>query len=191
MEGVQLVVVSIVSNTVVFGIFVLLRFSPLRLHSPSLARLMNDPRGYILMDDNRLAYVAAWGILLVTLASLLAAAIAQGTSPLGWLSGRFAPTISDESAWHRYFRTNVPQGCAVFVGCEMQDGSYISGQLAWFNTDAEESPNRDLSIAPPFVGVSAHGKSIQFAGHSRVVLSARDIRRIYVSYVDSTRLEKL
>jgi len=64
MEGVQLVVVSIVSNTVLFGIFVSLRFTPLKYHTPSVTQLIDDPRGYTLMDDNRLAYVAVWCVLL-------------------------------------------------------------------------------------------------------------------------------
>ena len=188
MEAAGVIVVATVANTTVLVIYGLLRMLPfIREHSPSPSELIRDPAGYILLSDSRLAWVVAWIIGLLILASLLSAVFTIRPWPLKYLSRFLAPTIAETSGWYQVFMAGVPKDSSVaYVICELLDGSYVSGDLAWFNTDPEEGPDRDIVLAPPFSIHNADGNTFESPDADdlhRVVVSARDIRRIYVSYI--------
>jgi hypothetical protein len=67
-------------------------------------------------------------------------------------------------------------------------GSYISGYLDWYNANIDEVSDRDIALVAPIsirraggeAGGTDTGQALDF---SVVVLSARDIATLYVSYV--------
>ena len=188
MEAAGLIVVATAANITVLVVYGLLRMLPyVRDHSPSPSELIRDPAGYVLLSDSRLAWVAAWMIGLLLLASALTATFTLRPWPLNLLSGVLSPAIAETSGWYQVFVADVPEKSSVsFVICELHDGSYISGDLAWFNADPEEGPDRNIVLAPPFAIHRADGDSFESQsedGLHRLVISARDIKRLYVSYI--------
>ena len=188
METAGLVVVAAVANTTMLALYVLARlWPPIHQHSPSPSQLLRDPAGYILVDDSRLAWVVAWAIGLLVGASALSAAFASEIWLFKYLRPSLAPSIAKTSSWYQVFHERVPEGAtSTFVICELNDGSsLVSGDLVWFNTDPEEASDRDLVLSPPIV--TAKGEVIEShppdGDINQLVVSARDIRCIYVSYI--------
>jgi hypothetical protein len=186
-ETAQLVTVSLGVNVVSVAVFALLRsFPPARRHTPDVARLLIDPRAYVLNDqDRRLGYVLIWAMALVALSCLVAHRFARRDKPFGWLAGRFAPAIASSPAWYVAFERVVPSNARVFVGCALTEGGYVSGYLAWFSTESDETADRDLVLAPPLFALGADSKAVDMSHIERVVVSARNIQRIDVSYVSA------
>ena len=186
MEGAGLFVVAAVANTLMFAIFGIVgSIPPLRGHTPDIADLMSDPSGYALLDNSRLAYVTVWVGILIFGASGISAAFAYRFGPLDHLSRRFAPVIARVSGWYQVFRIDPPEDSIIHVGCELQDGSYAAGRLVWFTTEPEDSPDRELILAPPFTAMNAEGGTLEFLEEGRVILSVREIRRMDVTYLNS------
>jgi hypothetical protein len=80
----------------------------------------------------------------------------------------------------------APGGSYAFVGCELKDGSYVGGRLAWYSTEVVENGDRDLVLAPPLHYRLAGGPDQELVDVERVILAARDISRLDVSYVTIT-----
>ena len=188
METASLVVVAAGTNTTMLALYGLARLlPPIHQHSPSPSQLLRDPAGYVLVNDSRLAGVVVWAIGLLVGASALSAALASEIWPFKYLRPSLAPSIVKTSGWHQVFHERVPEGAtSTFVICELNDGSsFVSGDLVWFNTDPEESPDRHLVLSPPIViGKGETIESYPLDGDiNQLVVSARDIRCIYVSYI--------
>ncbi len=185
MEGMGLIVVAAVANTLTLGFLAgLARIPPVRGHAPDLAHLLLDPRGYVLLDNSRLLYVAGWTALFVILASGLSAAFAYRIGPLKYLSRQLAPALGEFTAWYHVFEENVPEDSDhIFVICELTDRGYAAGDLAWYSTQPEASPDRDLVLAAPLQVWRPDQAEKEVLHEGRLLLSARDIRRIYVSYI--------
>lgn len=184
-ESTGLIVVALLADAAVLTLLGLLRLlPPFRDHSPNITELLKDPRGYVLLDDARLIYVTVWALIFLLAASALAGAFAYRLGPLSYLSRRFAPAIARSSGWSYIFVDEAPEQSIVHVGCEMTDGSYTARRLAGFNPEPEDSQDRDLALAPPLTLLDSSGGRYEIPqGVRRVLISARDIRRIYVSYV--------
>lgn len=185
MEGMGLIVVAAVANTVTLGFMTgLAQLPPVRGHAPDLAHLVRDPRGYVLLDNSRLLYVAGWTVVFVILASGLAAAFAYRIGPLKYLSRQLAPALGEFTAWYHAFEDNVPEDYdRIFLICELTDGGYAAGDLAWYSTQPEASPDRDLVLAAPLQVRKPDQAEQEVLHEGRLILSARDIRRIYVTYI--------
>ena len=102
---------------------------------------------------------------------------------------RFAPALSDESVWHRYFFIGAPKDSYVYLECHLTDGSYVAGPLVWYNTDLEDSPDRDLVIGQPLTLLGPDGESTEGSPGAQAILSAREIRQILVTYVDRSTID--
>jgi hypothetical protein len=69
----------------------------------------------------------------------------------------------------------------VFLGLDLRDGSYVSGYLDWFSTDINETADRDVMLAAPITLIRNGLKAdVEF---ERILVSARDIVRIFVDYL--------
>lgn len=97
---------------------------------------------------------------------------------------RFTPPVGlDVSAWY-YLFDEGPAGAAVHVGADLRDNSYVSGTLDWYSTEEKETADRDLVLAEPIsYWPPDASEEPTISGFSRLVLSARDITRLHVSYV--------
>lgn len=190
-ESTQVVTISLGVHIVAFGLFGVVRAVPLgRKHSPDLAELLSDPKLYVLAGgDRRLAYVAAWAVGMLALSTSLALLLAFRVGPFGWLERRFAPAIASSPGWYHVFDEVVPEGAMVFVGCALKDGGYVSGYLDWFSTEAEETADRDLVLAAPLRSYDSNLRELDLQRVGRVVVSARDVERIDVTYVGTSDVD--
>jgi hypothetical protein len=181
-ETATLATVSIATNGVTLGAFGLLRMTVPR-HTPETRRLLLEGSRYA---GSRLGYLALWGAGLLLASCALAFALSIRPRPLRWLSEQFTPAIVDVSAWYHVFEEG-PDDASVYVGCELKDGTYFGGTLEWYSTEVAETADRDVVLAAPITLRPADGKPREIEDVSRLVISARELSRVYVSYVAEPR----
>lgn len=177
-ETVSFFAVSMVTNVFAALLFALYRvlFSN---HAPDVRKLVLDGRAYI---APRIGYLLGWGAIVLAVSVGLAVLLGRwSTSAKGF--SRILPIQVDVSSWYRLFHDEAPEGNLVYVGCEMRDGIYISGYVDWYNTDRDDIPDRDLVLADPKIRVPDQQEP-QESGFSRLVVSARDVVRLHVSYIE-------
>jgi hypothetical protein len=165
--------ISVFTNLLALGLFALVRWITPD-HSPNVEQMLTEGATYI---DPRVGYIAAWSAGVLVVSCALAVLIGSGKLPFPELT----PVIINTSAWYQVFESG-PADAKVFVGCDMDDGSYISGYLDWYNTDVDEVADRDLVLAAP-IEINAEGETTE-TGFPRMILSARNIERLSVSFVD-------
>ena len=187
MAATQITVTAFIFTAVALAIFGVSRHVQwVHDRSPDPTALIRAPRAYLLADDSRLLWVLAW-LSLVTAAAVLLAWISAHRLWLPHTLLRWAaPAVVDGSAWHRVFRAEVPEGATVFVYCELHDGSYVAGRLAWYHAETDETPDRDLVLAPPLrirpPGDPPDADQDMPSEIQRLVISARDVRSLAVNY---------
>ncbi len=185
-EGANLLVVAVVANTLTLALYGVLQWVPwFGDHSPSIVEILRDSRGYLLESNARLAYIGAWAMGVLAVSSVLAVAFACRVWPIRHLAAPFAPALSDESVWHRYFELIRPKDTDTYpyLECHLVDGSYVAGPLVWYNTDIEDHPDRELVLGQPLSIVGSDGEPVTLSPNSQIILSAREIRRILVTHV--------
>ncbi|SDM16243.1 hypothetical protein SAMN04488074_117114 [Lentzea albidocapillata subsp. violacea] len=170
-ETARLVCVSLALNVVVLMLFGSVRAIWPSI-TPDVGRLVREPAAYL--KESYLA-VTWWTIGLLGLATALAAVI-------GSIRTRHvAPHESASSAWWLMFEEKP--GRRIHVGCAMEDGSFISGLLASFNTSIDETGDRDLVLAAPIrfrAGNTAAPTTL--TDTSGVIISARRVISLFVTY---------
>ena len=175
-ETVTLTTVSVALNLVVLGTFGLVRLA-LPHHTPDVGELLHALGNYI---AGHFAYVIGWLTALLTVSSVLA--FAQASEAVRRRVPRLAPpVIINVSSWYRMFEAHPDR--FVYVGCDLRDGSYMAGGLVWYSTDTNETEDRDLVLGPP-LRRSVNGELVDLTGPSRIILSARDIVALHVTYVE-------
>jgi len=177
-ETANLVTVSTATNAVVLVAFGLYRTWQPR-HSPDVRRVVFEPARYV---SENLGYVAAWGCALLLASSVLALILGVRPKLVARFSARFAPSIVDVSAWYFVFESGDPDDY-VLVGCDLRDGSYVSGLLDWYSTEVQETADRDFAVGPPIrYRPSGESEDRTIEGFQRLIVSAREVVRMYVSY---------
>ena len=171
----------------------------IRNHSPDIVHLLRDTDGYLLHGNSRLAYVGIWSVTLLVGSSIIAVALAAQLGPIrkllnsklvNMLVEHYSARIVDESVWDRYFFYLPPDDSIVYIQCYLHDGSYAAGRLAWYNTDIDDTPDRDLALSHPLLLESPDGSPLIEPGDDQhLILSARDIRQIVVTYVMQSAIE--
>ncbi len=157
----------------------LLVFAALRVtipdHTPDVGRLVRDGRTYF---DAHYASVAWWALGLLTLACAFGFV-------LGRWPPRFAPIFADDitftSAWWDLFE-QYPDS-TVYVGCELNDGSYLGGELFTYNSDEDETGDRELALSSPITYRAAGDDPVELEDVGAVSVSARQIKFLTVSYL--------
>lgn len=181
-ETATLVTVSIATNGMTLAAFGILRMTISR-HTPEIRRLLLEGSRY---SAPRLGYLALWGAGLLLVSCALAFALSIRPRPLRWFSEQFTPAIVDVSAWYHVFEEG-PRDASVYVGCELKDGTYFGGTLEWYSTEVAETADRDVVLAAPITVRPADGESREIGDVSRLVISARELSRVYVSYIAQQR----
>lgn len=183
METAQVFTVSVAINAFVLVTVLVLQQIPwVDSHSPDMVQLLRAPSEYALETDDRFAYVALWALASLAVAAALGYAAGARVGFLRALDAWPAPAIDVAPAWHWAFDKIAPEDSEVHIGCELSDGAYLMGTLDWYSTDPDESPNRDLVLAPTSLK-SADGKDVDVTDVDRTILSAARIVRLDVSYV--------
>jgi hypothetical protein len=176
MEITTVVTVSLATNVLVVGAFGLLRLL-VPTHTPDVGRLLAKGSDYWLEN---LPYVATWVLAILAGSCAIGVVLARWEVPRRQITTVFAPVIVDSSAWCEVFTTEP--GSYVHAGLELTDGGYVSGRVAWFSTELEETGDRDIVLGPPLqlrTEVGVEDLKVQ-----RVIVAARNITRIDVAYID-------
>jgi hypothetical protein len=105
----------------------------------------------------------------------------------GLFKNVFNPVVVDSSTWYHVFESVPPSDNGrnpyPYVECHLSDGTYVAGRLSWYSTEIDETADRELSlVAPPEEHQSERNGAV--TGNSIVILSAREIRRMIVTWVD-------
>jgi hypothetical protein len=180
-ETATLASVSLAANFVTLLAFFLVRLA-LPSHTPDVGALLRDGDDYLIP---RLPYIIGWSFGLLTLSCTLAVVAARWD----WLRTSFvrlfAPVIVNESAWYHVFEEQPqdPAADQIYVGCDLQDGSYVAGILEWYSTETEDKPDRDLILGPPLLRRN-RGQIDRLAGMQRLIVSAREITMMYVTWIE-------
>jgi hypothetical protein len=131
--------------------------------------LLAAPAEYLRLELPRLALTVA---LALAFACAIGVVVAERL-PTNW--GR----ISRASAWHQMFRDRTG---IIAVGCELDDGGYVSGHLFSYAEDTAETADRELVLTGPLEYRTSGGKTV-LLGSSGVIVSARRIKFLEVSYL--------
>lgn len=188
-ETAQLVCVSLFLD-----IAILILFAGVRAlwpsGTPDIDRLVREPAVY-LRESYSLVWI--WSVALLAVAVVMAALIGSGLmrgilSRLPGVGVRPAvtPHESGVSAWWLLFQEKP--GRRIHVGCNLDDGSYVSGWLAAFSTTVDDTGDRDLTLAAP-LRYRPKGVAVteELTNTSAVVVSARKITLLHVSYQTGQR----
>lgn len=110
---------------------------------------------------------------------------------LAYLLGRCWPGVAGAvasgritftSSWWELF--HMHPGTRIYVGCELDDGSYIAGYLLRYSTEADETPDRELSLTIP-ISYRPQGSTETRAlnGVGAVSVRASQMKFMTVSYM--------
>lgn len=195
-ETALVVCVSLAADAVVLVLFAVLRaWAPgATLDVGAVAR---NPDGYLRTGYTEVIW---WSFALLSTATILAAWVGSGLArrwlalATSWLPSRLqrfrvtpkaTPHLSGLPAWWATFHEH-PQS-DVYLQCVLNDESVVSGSLRYFSNVAGDTADRDivLNARPerPLKFRAAGSDSTMERANGAVVLSARNISRIHVSYV--------
>jgi Family of unknown function (DUF6338) len=174
-ETVLLGLTSFLCDAAALLVFALFR-ATIPDHTPDLGRLVREGRDYF---DANYSYITWWAL------GLLALACAFGFV-LGRWPPRFATIFADDitftSAWWDLFERY--RDAKVYVGCELTDGSYLGGDLLTYNSDEDETENRDLTLSGPITFQASDAEDpIELEDVGAVSVSARQIKFMTVTYL--------
>lgn len=187
--------VSLLSDSLAICIYVGLRAMAPGL-VPDPGRVAQNPQTFY---QSQASESLVWGIGLLGLACLIAtvlAAIAESSvldrllrhEPFQWL---FRQTIKPQSAWFQMFTAHKnDKDLSIYVECNLADGAYVAGYLWTYSPDADETPDRELTLRYPILVRDVGAAEVRPAEVGSVVVSARRISYLTVSYVPSPREAK-
>jgi hypothetical protein len=184
-ETAVVVCVSLATDTIVLVLFALARAAAPEL-TPDIGYLVRAPTEYF-----RSAYqlIFWWSLVLLALAIAFASWVGSGAArralarlPRVGPPAQASPHESGVSAWWLVFHEHPET--TVYVGCVLDDGSFVSGWLHSYSTAAADLPDRDLSLSDP-IRYRASGSTISSVldGVGAVVINAHRIVLLSVSYV--------
>ena len=109
---------------------------------------------------------------------------------LAYTLGRFRPGIAGRvvsgkigfnSAWWELF-TYKPNTYK-YIGCELQDGSYIAGYLMRYSSEIDETGDRSLALSAPISYRPANSREKEIMSNvGAVIVSADQLKFLTVSY---------
>ena len=193
--------VATITNTLILTVYGVTQVLPwIRDHSPNVVQLLRNPEDYLLHSNSRLAYVGMWAVLLLVGSSILAIVFALRSVPhrrqprintiRKWWDERYPARVTDVSVWDYHFHHVAPDDSEIYLECHLHNGSYVAGTLAWYNTDIDDSPDRDLVLSRPLTVTSADGSELVEQGHhQQAILSAREISEMIVTYISSAAID--
>lgn len=155
--------------------------------TPDVGALVRDPAAYSALHYQQIAWWSAGLLLFATILGAIAAdrrvvhglrRVAQ-TRAIGWITG--TPTIGTTSVWYEllHFYDDEPDG-RVWVGLQIDDGTYIDGELAAFNTGSDEHENRDIAVWNAAITVDGERKTLD---QLFTVVSARRLVRVDITHL--------
>lgn len=100
------------------------------------------------------------------------------------VAGRVASgKISFDSAWWELFHQN--KNSRIYVGCELQDGTYVVGFLWRYSTESEEIVDRELALAAPISHRSPGSADVStLANVGAITVRASQMKYMTVTYLN-------
>lgn len=185
-ETVAIVAASITSELVVLGLFAIVRWQ-WPTSTPDVGALLNHSGAYWRGHYHQ---VAAWsiGMLAVAVALAYTATVPAVRRRTKWLPFTEPyPHDSTVSAWWILFERWAGNR-QIDVGCILDDGSYIRGNLHTFNNSADDSPDRELILRHPIsYRPPGDDKDHEYPA-SAACVNARRIVTMFVTYTDTPQL---
>ncbi len=183
----------VVCVSIAVDVVVLVAFAGVRAirpqATPDVGRLVRDPLLYL-----RESYLLVfwWSVALLAVAIALAAWVGSGAArralsrlPGVSLAAQADPHESRLSAWWLLFRDQP--GVRVHLGCNLVDGSFVSGWLLSYNMSADDAADRDITLAAPIHYRPPGASEVnEVARTSAVVVSARQLSVLFVSHQTDT-----
>lgn len=191
-ETAALVVVSLMADLVGLAAFGVIR-TILPHNTPDVGQLAAAGHLYI---APRVAYVTEWGVGVLAFSCLIGWLMAFRPSSSSddeddrdkkkgrirsWIRLQLTPTIVQQSAWDYAF--TAAGNLDLYLTCYLKDGSVIGGYADWWSTQLQESTDRDLVLVAP-ITVTIDGTSNSVEDADRLIVSAREIHRIFVRYLE-------
>jgi hypothetical protein len=178
--------------SVTFELIILGVFAPIRTllptWTPDVGALIRHGGMYLRGSAGHSGHygqVALWaaGMLAVAIAIAYVATLPRVRTFAAERLGPY-PHHSTVSGWWLLFET-WQDNRDIRVGCVLDDGSYVEGQLGSFSTDADDVPDRDLILAEPIV-YRPPGKDKPAAPYEStlVCISAGRIVTMFVTYTE-------
>ena len=180
--------------SVIWDVLALLLFGIVRVilptHTPDVGALLRDSHRYLTAHG---PYVFWWvaGLLAATCAAALTTA-RVAHSELGSTILELGPvkaqqptgSVTTSPAWWLMFQDQPPDNTRVYVGVNLDDGTYLGGYLLSYSPNSDETADRDLVLSGTIDYVSADGKEKRAdLGVGAVIVSAHHIKYLTVSYV--------
>lgn len=160
---------------------VLVAFGVLRVlfprATPDVGRLVREGFSYA---REEYALLTWWGLGLLVGACVVAGVVAARSPSL---ARTFGFEVALYSSWWVAMREHRPDGHTVIVGCELEDNSYVSGELFSLSTGVEETGDRDLVLTPPIMYRAKGDSDEEELEVSTVIVSARRAKFLTVTYV--------
>ncbi len=159
-ESVQIAAASILLNLLTLGGFWIAR-SMSSDWTPDVGALVSGPHNYWL-DHYRL--ILGWSIGLFAFACAV-----------GFIAGALIPPRRGSihaSAWWQLFE--VYPKSEKWVGCELLDGAYVSGQLYSYSLECEETEDRELILRAPKYQAPGANSSTDLGSALTAVSTAAD-----------------
>ena len=98
-----------------------------------------------------------------------------------WTDDRERRYQDQQSAWWRLFHDNP--GSRIYVGCTLDDGSYVSGFLNSYSKVGTEHADRELTLRAPITyRPPQDSDAVQLDNVGAVAISARHIMLMTVTY---------
>lgn len=174
---------SVFYNGVALAIFAIVRIR-FPHATPDVGALIRRPNAYAVEHYGQLALWGSGLLGLACLLALLAALVASSdkVNPpwgFGWLFPR--GSVGAEPAWWVLFEAHPED--QVYVGCVLEDGSYLGGWVNSYSPDSDETPDRELTLAGPITYRGSDDDEPADLGVSAVAVSARRLSYLTVTYV--------
>jgi hypothetical protein len=193
-EGLRVIFVSIACLAVAGVALAVLR-ALLPSVTPDVGLLVRDRKTAIRTDY--VAY-AWWAVALLLLAVPIGGIFAdhrivellrdlKEKQPFRWIIGGTTAVIRSESAWYKIIHLYDDAPGPVYVGAQLNDGTYVEGYHYSFNVSADETKDREMILRAPLLLTTTdgcnHALEAQFT-----VISASNIVRLDVSHLESSDL---
>ncbi|WP_158842035.1 DUF6338 family protein [Saccharothrix deserti] len=168
-ETTTVALVSVAANGAVLALFAVLRIV-FPSWTPDVGALVREPQRYAV---EHYAQLLSWGVGLLAVATLVAFAA-------GGRRGK--EHESGVSAWTLLFTAHPD--AKVFVGCVLDDGSYVAGRLLSFSRAAEDVADRELTLTGPITyRAPEKTETSVLPDVGATAISARRIVLLNVSYL--------
>jgi hypothetical protein len=190
-ETLRVVFVSIACLTVT-GILLAVVRGMYPAYTPDVGEVVRTPSAAIRDHHAELAWWSLGAVLFATLLASVAAdprvlrvgRRASRAKPVRWLTGATDSAIHDVSAWYAVMHLyDDNKAGPVWIGSQLDDGTYIEGQLVTFNAGGEDDADREMVLSEPLRLRTTDG-AIHKYGAKFTVISARRIVRLDVTHLD-------